>query len=372
MNPIRISIVLIMVAAYATCRADDAVRPVASADLYFPAATEWETVTADAADWDVERLDKAVDFAMSRKSSGVVILHRGRILAERYQKLNRPSLRYRGMVHGVDDAGRAIEDVASVQKSIVSVLVGIAQEKGLVKISDPASTHLGKGWSKASAQQESAITLRHLITMSSGLNDRLEFAAAPGTKWKYNTNAYAKSLSAVAAAAEKSENELTRDWLTKPLGMNDSKWIERRRVNNYSEVANRFGFATTARDLARFGLLILARGRWGETVVLRDQKYLTAALTPSQKLNQSYGYLWWLNGQKTAVRAGRQVAGPLVRTAPNDLAAALGALGRKCYVVPSLELVVTRLGDTSEGTGQARFDGEFWRLLMDARLKRAN
>jgi hypothetical protein len=87
----------------------------------------------------------------------------------------------------------------------------------------------------------------------------------------------------------------------------------------------------------------------------------------SQQLNPSYGYLWWLNGQSSAIRGGRKVDGPLNSSAPADLVAGLGALGRKCYVVPSLDLVVVRLGDNPEQSGQAQFDKEFWRLLMLAR-----
>ena len=337
-----------------------------TAELYFPGDT-WETADPDEAGWQADQLQSALDFAMSRDSSGVVVLYRGRILAERYQDLPKKSLRYRGMVHGTDSAGRVIEDVASVQKSVVSFLVGVAQQKKLVTIDDPVHQHLGVGWSKAKPQQEEAITIRHLITMTSGLNDRLEFVAAAGTKWKYNTNAYSHSLKVIASASGKSSDELTSEWLTTPAGMRDSRWVERPR--NAGVLAARSGFATTARDLARFGLLILAEGRWDEQTLLDDKQYLAASLSPSQKLNRSYGYLWWLNGQRSAVRASRAVRGPLVKTAPPDLRAALGALGRKCYVVPSLDLVVTRLGDTADGLRKPKFDEEFWKLLMAAAPK---
>jgi CubicO group peptidase (beta-lactamase class C family) len=127
--------------------------------------------------------------------------------------------------------------------------------------------------------------------------------------------------------------------------------------------ANPLGFATTARDLARFGLFILAGGQWRGTAVFPDQEYLRAALRPSQALNPSYGYLWWLNGQPEVARgAGGKVPGPLIPTAPPDLVAALGAVDRKLYVVPSLGLVVTRLGNSA---GPA-FQNNFWKLLMAA------
>lgn len=334
--------------------------------LYFPTAESWKTVEPASVGWRSMALDEALDFAMSRKSSGVVVLHQGRILAERHQSVEKPSLRYRGLVHGRDDEGRVIEDVASVQKSVASILVGIAQEKGLLRISDPVHKHLGSGWSNATTEQESRITIRHLISMSSGLTDRLRYSDPPGTKWKYNTNAYCLSVRAVAEAAKMTPNEVTRVWLTGPLEMRDSRWVERRLARISPPETNRLGFATTARDLARFGLLILAEGQWNRSVVLADQTYLKDALTPSQEMNPGYGYLWWLNGQKQAQRPGRAVRGPLNSEAPQDLVAALGALGRKCYVVPSLGLVVTRLGDQPDSLRTKKFDTEFWRLLMKA------
>lgn len=338
-------------------------------ELYFPTATEWEKVDPGSVDWNADALDQAVDFAMSRKSSGVVILHRGRMLAERFAAVEKPSIRYRGMLHGNDANGRVIEDVASVQKSVASMLVGIAQEKGLLRISDPVHKHLGTGWSNATAEQESRITIRHLISMSSGLTDRLRYSDLPGTKWKYNTNAYCLSVRAVAAAAKKTPNEVTRAWLTKPLGMNDSRWVERRLAKVSPPETNKLGFATTARDLARFGLLVLARGKWNNKTVLGDQDYLRAALSPSQKMNPAYGYLWWLNGHEATLLGLRRDRGPLNPAAPDDLVAALGALGRKCYVVPSLDLIVVRLGDNPEVIGQQKFDVEFWSRLMKAAPK---
>src|SRR6185295_1059289 len=123
------------------------------------------------------------------------------------------------------------------------------------RIDDPVSLHLSKGWSKATLEQEAAITVRHLLTMTSGLKDDLTFEAAAGTRWRYNSAAYSRLVKVVASAAKKTPNELTREWLTGRIGMSDSRWIERP-VGNSEIAANPLGFATTARDLARFGLLI--------------------------------------------------------------------------------------------------------------------
>ena len=332
-------------------------------ELYFPPAEEeWKTVVPSDVGWDQARIQKALDYAGAQQSTGVVILHRGKLIAEQYWALTGAnSAKFKQRLVGKDKAGHAIEDVASAQKSVSSFLVGIAQQKGLLKIEDPVTQHLGEGWSRATPEQEQAIKIKHLITMTSGLNARGRFEAKPGTKWMYNTTVYAKTMDVVAAAAKLDRHELTKKWLTEPVGMIDSKWASRGAVGQ--QAGNSFGFATTARDLARFGLLVSAGGQWGEQVILSDRDYLKASTTTSQKLNPYYGYLWWVSRNKYAPnRPPRPV------TAPADMFAAKGALNRRCFVIPSLDLVVTRLGDQPPD-GRA-FDARFWKLLMAAAPKR--
>lgn len=365
MHPAPLSCLAILFAASSILRAAEP----ESAPYFPPTEGVWETVAPAQAGWDAEKLAAALAFAGRRRSSGVVVLYRGRIMAEKYWRADTaPGAKgkeYTLRVKGSAAHGGVIEDVASVQKSISAMLVGIAQHQGLLKLADTVDTYLGRGWSKATPEQEHAITIRHLLTMTSGLKEDLTFEAAAGTRWRYNSAAYARTVDVVAAAAKKSPNDLTREWLTSRVGMHDSKWEDRPGGGAKGGVNPR-GFATSARDLARFGLLILADGRWNGEPVIADRAYLRAALHPSQELNPSYGYLWWLNGQKEVARgAGRRVQGPLIPNAPPDLVAALGALDRKIYVVPSLELVVTRLGNV----GGAAFDNEFWKLLAAAAPK---
>ena len=333
--------------------------------LYFPPNNDhWERVEPASVGWDKAKLDAALDVAQARHSSGVMVLYRGRVMAERYWDLGERSARYRNMLQGVDGEGRTIEDVASVQKSVVTALTGIAQHRGLLALDDPVSRHLGRGWSKASTEQESGITIRHLLTMTSGLTSDLEFAADAGSAWLYNTPAYHHVLRVLTTVAGKDRNALTREWLTDRIGMVDSAWVPR----PWAPGAVAVGFATSARDLARFGLLILAEGYWNHELVLGDQAFLTAALQPSQTLNPAYGYLWWLNGKDFWLAFAdppERVDRALIPSAPSDLVAMQGALDRKVYVVPSLGLVVVRLGDRGS-TDEASFSDIFWTALSQA------
>ena len=91
--------------------------------------------------------------------------------------------------------------------------------------------------------------------------------------------------------------------------------------------------------------------------------------TPSQTLNRSYGYLWWLNGQPSYQLPGPQQTvfpGPLIPAAPADLIAALGKNDQKIYVVPSLGLVVVRQGNSAGASRLAAssFDNELWTRIM--------
>ncbi len=331
----------------------------AAQPLYFPPDSgAWEKIAPERAGWSAEALETALELAGSRRSSGVVVLHQGRILAERNWNPDEidggPRYRFRKTADG-----RAIEDVASVQKSVTSTLVAVAISKGLVELDDSVSKHLGKGWSKASPEQEAKITLRHLITMTSGLTELLAFEAEPGTKWRYNTTAYQHTIQALARASDLSPNELTRRWLSGRIGMADSRWIER------PNMPGALGLASTARDLARFGLMAMAGGKWAGDTIVDNPRYLRAMHQSSQKLNPSYGYLWWLNG-KPFVRAAGTRGENLVPEAPADMVAAFGALGRKVYVVPSMGLVVTRIGANAQRRGESSFDRQFWKLLTAA------
>lgn len=345
-----------------------ACKAIAAQELYFPPEQgDWERIDPVTAGWNPEQLDVALDVAGARNSSGVVILLGGRILAERYWELPEAPARYQNYVSGHDASGRVIEDVASAQKSIVAVITGIAQETGFLSIDDAVSKYLGNGWSKTSIEDENRITIRHLLSMTSGLATDLGLQAAPGSTWLYNTPAYHLIMRVVSAATDMDRDQLTSNWITGKLSMQDSRWTAR----PWASADIGVGFSTTARDLARFGLMLQAGGKWGDQTVIQDTQYIAEMLKPSQALNPAYGYLWWLNGQDFSLQANARasrVNGVLIPEAPMDLVAMQGAEDRKLYLVPSLNLIVTRLGYSGAAGGEG-FNEAFWRALMVAAPK---
>ena len=312
------------------------------ADYYYPKSDVWEKVSPQSLGWDAPKLKEALEFARANNSTALIVLYKGKIVAEEYWQ------RW---------GARSRANIASAGKSMMSILIGIAQEQGKLKVDDFVSGYLGDGWSKAPLDKEQVITIKHLLTMTSGLDQRLGYEADPGTKWLYNTPAYHKLMGVVEKATGKTINEFSVEVLFGPLGMSDSRWFT-------SSVT------ASARDMARFGLMILSQGTWAGSQVV-EEGYLSAALSTSQDLNHSYGYLSWLNGKDSLVTPGIPllVRRSLAPEAPADMVAALGMGDKKIYVVPSLDLVVARHGTAAnDETARAgtSFDSGLWKLLMEA------
>ena len=128
-------------------------------------------------------------------------------------------------------------------------------------------------------------------------------------------------------------------------------------------------YYSSARSMARFGLLLLNKGKWDQTSILSDTTYFNSQVNTSQNLNLSYGYLTWLNGKASYRLPSLQVVFPGMMTpnAPVDMYAALGKNDQKIYGVPSQHLVVICMGEAS-GNAQlafSSFDNELWGKLKN-------
>lgn len=331
-----------------------------------PPALKPEPIPVDAASagWNAAALAETVAYVASQKSTGFIIIDNNRIVTQTLWPLPADAATFQtNFVHGTAADGALLEDVASQQKSFVAILVGVAIDKRLLDIAKPVSAYVGPGWSKASPEQEAKITVRNLLEMNSGLKENLTFDAAPGTKFFYNTPAYAILKPVLESAAKDSLDAITQNWLARPAGMKDTAW--RQRPGAFADVGNPTGLVTTPRDIARMGQLVLDGGvaADGTRVISKAQ---LAALFARTKTNSSYGHLWWLNGASETVNVGANSprrAGQFIEAAPADMIAAMGAQDRKLFIVPSSKLIVVR-------TGQAAPDRDFnetlWRLLSKA------
>jgi CubicO group peptidase (beta-lactamase class C family) len=318
-----------------------------------PSATPWpdgELVTPAPlpAGVDPVALQAASDWAFNRPSPeqvtlSLLVVHGGRIVHERYAP-------------GVDMTTRT--RTWSTAKSLASTLFGLLVDQGKMTLDGP----LGLPWLPEVAAPEhdprAAITLRHLLNMSSGLypvdNGGLEYATgsglaywagagsergarsralirAPGTVWDYENY---DTLTAVAAMKRAIGNE--QDYLAFPR----RALLDRIGMRNTLISTDRFGdfvlssqVYTNARDLARLGLLYLQHGLWGGERML-SEAWIRFVRTPAPATkalgNQYGGHFWLVPDNRTDV--------------PKDAYSTNGNRGQYTIIVPSHDLVIVRRG----------------------------
>jgi CubicO group peptidase (beta-lactamase class C family) len=295
------------------------------------------------------------EYGERTKTIGVVVVHRGRLVAERYRGGFGPHVQYRTW---------------SAAKSIASALVGVLVGEGRLRVEEPAPI---PEW-RAPGDPRSRITLEHLLHMSSGLAQRGSEAyavyfsgadalaeitgapleAEPGTRWLYANRDTLLMVRAMRHVIADDAAYWTFPYraLLHRIGMR-STVAELEWGGNFVLSSQVF---TTARDLARFGLLYLNDGVWnGERILPEGWVAYTRRPAPARPTGlaalwryrllglMGYGAQFWLIGGLPSV--------------PDDAYAAMGSRGQAVVIVPSRELVVVRTGlDPEVGDVVFRFD----------------
>ncbi len=303
---------------------------------------DWAPVPADQVGLDADRLEQAVDDIGALEGvHGVLMARHGRLVAERY---------FRGA------AGHRPHNLKSASKSVLSALAGLAVEEGVLDLDQPIADVLPEA-ADLDDPRKQAITVRHLLTMTSGLEStsfgnygswvgsrnwvRAALArpleAEPGTRFSYSTGGTHLLSATLAGAAGKSTHDFARQHLFAPLGIRHSAWARDRQGihvggNNLSLLP---------RDMLKFGQLYLNRGRWGGRQILPWQ-WVDESTRPGLagprgrgRIYGGYGYLWWL---RPPTERGAYIAS--------------GYGGQYIYVSPAEDLVVVVIStEVSKGRG---------------------
>lgn len=292
---------------------------------------------------DSDALSKAVAFAMASGTAQLQIRHRKGIVAN-------------------EVATPDPVDVFAVQKGLLCLLLGIAEEQYLLETIDPVNHHLDPEWTKLSPWDEAKLTIEILLTMTTGMDDELGPLGEVGKSWRYNNTAYNYLKEILELHTGKSLNEVTRTWLLEPLGMNDTAWVDRnQKLPNGRPFT---GLVSTASDLARLGMLVLDGGEG------RVPSYFIDRLArPGSEENPAWGLCWWNNNQSThrlPMREEKVREGVPTPAAPRDMISARGAFENMLYVVPGMELVIARTATpAAAGERPPAFDRRFWELLLE-------
>ncbi|MGX5656466.1 serine hydrolase domain-containing protein, partial [Geodermatophilus nigrescens] len=251
--------------------------------------------------------------------------------------------------YGEGQSRESLQTSFSVAKSVLSTLVGLAIERGYIgSLDDPVTTYVPELLDRDPRFAE--VTLRHLVTMSSGLayeeqglpwsDDALTYYAPdlralaltaeveepPGRTWLYdNYNPLLVGMVLERAVGEPVE-EFAAEALWGPMGAEaDASWSADSTASGFPKMES--GFNARALDYARFGLLFAREGRAGDRqVVPADWVAEATARDTSGDPAEHYQYWWWVDTE----REGRF--------------SARGNKGQFVYVDPATDVVVVRTG----------------------------
>jgi CubicO group peptidase (beta-lactamase class C family) len=328
--------------------------PTPNETAYFPPikGTTWETKSIADLGWKQTAVPPLLDYLNLKNTKGFIILVNGMIVMENYFNGHSSTTPWYW---------------ASAGKTLTSTLTGIAQQEGLLNINNKVSDYIGTGWTSLPLSKENLITNKHLLSMTSGIEDiangddvspaKLTYKADAGTRWAYH-NVYVKLQDVIAQASGQTWSNYFNTKLRDKIGMSGS-WLQS---------DNNSVYWSTTRSMARFGLLMLNKGKWENTTIL-NETYFNEATNTSQNINFSYGYLWWLNGKSSyhLPQTQLQFNGSIIPSGPNDMFMALGKNDQKIYIIPSKKMVVIRMGDAADNVNLALsdFDAVLWQKIND-------
>lgn len=249
-------------------------------------------------------------------------------------------------------------NVRSVRKSFLSALFGIAVERGQIDIENTLDQLSVDDTAPSLTPEEKQATVRQLLMARSGIYHPAAYetreqkstrpprgAHSPGTFWYYNN----WDFNALGAIYEKATGSNIFDSFEKtiaqPIGMQDFTAADGTFVGDGSSLYRAYVFNMSVRDLARFGLLFLNKGRWNGASVIPTEWMTesTRAYSETDRKSRGYGYLWWILNDGSWGR---------------DAILASGYGGQLIAIVPEKRLVVAQvveLDQSQKGIHTATF-----------------
>lgn len=322
-----------LIAALATlllsaCAANSPPPPIAQDDPLPTASLADVGLSADY----LQQLDADLAEVENHQLHAILVARQGQLVYERY---------YNG--YSADTP----HDLRSVTKSITALLTGMAVDDGaILNIDQPMMRYLGEAYPQVDDKAD--ISLRHLLTMSSGLDcddrdrqsrgqeDRiyrqrdwvgyflaLDAVAPPGQHSAYCTGGVIALGRVLTEATGQPVDRYAQQRLFAPLGIRNLRWA---RFDGDTQVDSGGHLLLTPRALIKIGQLILQQGQWqGEQLI--SPAWISAATTPQVQVDGTpYGYLWWLH----EVDYGLQ---------PVRVIAARGNGGQTLFIAPQFDLV---------------------------------
>ena len=325
---------------------------IAAAADRFPETT-WERVDPETAGWSKGKLAKAEEWSQYMASIAVMIVHRGAIIAE-----------------WGDTSAKT--PLASVRKSLLSALIGNAVERGEMNLSQSIGA-LGIDDNEPSlTAEEKGATVRDLLMSRSGIYHAALYESAamaaqrprrhshkPGSFWYYNNWDFNTLGTIYEHAVRSSIFDAFEREIARPIGMQDYQPSDGEYFTGAASVYPAYPIRMSARDLARFALLYLHKGRWKDRQIVpawwveeSTQAYSTSGFGPG------YGYLWWVGSINSGFAPSVEL--------PQGTFSAQGVGGQYAFVIPRHDLVVIRRGVHVDRGPTYRELGRLLWLVLDA------
>jgi CubicO group peptidase (beta-lactamase class C family) len=337
----------------AACGDDAAGSPLDDDAVVYPTA-DWERASSAQLGFDQAKLDALATKADAADSHCLFLTRKGRLVQEWY---------FDGWTRDTQQI------VHSVTKSFSSTLVGMAQDRHLLSIKDPASKWITEWAGTPSAD----VTVQQLLSNDSGrewtfIKDYVQMAGTaadktgvaigfgqdhpPATYWEYNNSAIQTLERVLKEVLHGDVAAFAHDNLFTPLGM--SATMDHDQAGNTLIYGN---LKASCSDLARFGYLWLRKGKWLDKQIV-SEAYVAEASKVSQPLNVAYGYLFWLNNDGHYVLpsspARREGDGKQIANLPQSVFSALGLGGQMVLIDPEHEIVMTRIGGSGDPVSALR------------------
>jgi CubicO group peptidase (beta-lactamase class C family) len=334
---------------------------------YYP-TNGWRTCRPEAVGVDSNKLKKVYEYAANDKikTDGIIIIKDGYIIGEAYFGSNGQNIKHQ---------------IYSITKSITSLLFGIASDNSLINDLDYKIYNYFPEWQTASTdEKKKKITIRHLLTMTSGLEwienntdittvtddnttmykteDFIQYvlkkniSTEPGSIWFYNNGATMLLSGIIEKVSGKSEYNYGLNNLFLPLGINSLVWES----DNSGHNTGGWGIQATLRDLAKIGYLCLGKGYWGGRQII-SKEWLEQSLKPVSTNVNFYGFLWWLppyfeNYQSYNIPSGTYFA--------------FGARLQVMIIVPEKNIIAVRFADDIADPGKEWETLKFLSLILDS------
>ncbi|MCZ9635272.1 serine hydrolase domain-containing protein [Rhodococcus sp. BH5] len=276
--------------------------------------------------------------------------------------------------------------LASGTKSVVALAVGRAMGLGFLTINDPLSRYFND-----LDEDRRQITIRQLLTQSSGLEFswgadlfgylveparqalNLPLVEKPGATFAYGQSTIEILIRIMEISTGQDFLTFVQNELFEPLGIPRDHWVWVK--NRMHSPIGAFGLAMRPSDLGRLGQMMLQMGHFSGKEIL-SETYIEE-LSSSSKSNPGYGFLTWVNSGKDFHTVNMPNSSNLDREVwpglPKDMYVIVGLFGQIVAVVPSLNMVITRVGGTTyfdaenpNASAGAEINPDIRELLWDA------